>query len=209
LAELGLLGRRHHAKLDESESVRLRGALEEFGPLFAGFGQYLGSRIDLLPLAACTTLAETRIPEAADQTADSAPSVARIDIEPSPIRRSFLHLWHRGVLDDEEAVIVKTVRSGAVAALEGQIEEKSSAVCDDLPPKPRPSTPWSCPDCGRSTRTGTRSPIPIPGVRFSERLMPWRPTTTRTATERGGCAHRGCNRYSSNRFSRRARCRST
>jgi predicted unusual protein kinase regulating ubiquinone biosynthesis (AarF/ABC1/UbiB family) len=123
LAELGLLGRRHHAKLDESESVRLRGALEEFGPLFAGFGQYLGSRIDLLPLAACTTLAETRIPEAADQTADSAPSVARIDIEPSPIRRSFLHLWHRGVLDDEEAVIVKTVRSGAVAALEGQIEE--------------------------------------------------------------------------------------
>jgi predicted unusual protein kinase regulating ubiquinone biosynthesis (AarF/ABC1/UbiB family) len=123
LAELGLLGRRHHTKADESESVRLRGALEELGPLFAGFGRYLGSRVDLLPLAACTTLVETRIPEAADQTADTAPTVARIDIEPSPIRRSFLHLWHRGVLEDEKTVILKTVRSGAVAALEGQIEE--------------------------------------------------------------------------------------
>ena len=66
LAELGLLDRRHNSNLAESESLRLRLALEEFGPLFAGFGQYLGSRVDLLPQAACATLAETRISEAVD-----------------------------------------------------------------------------------------------------------------------------------------------
>jgi predicted unusual protein kinase regulating ubiquinone biosynthesis (AarF/ABC1/UbiB family) len=123
LAELGLLGRRHHARLDETESARLRGALEELGPLFAAFGQYLGSRVDLLPLAACTTLADTRISEAADQPADTTPSLAGVDIEPTPIRRSFLHLWYRGVLDDDEKVILKTVRAGVVATLENQIEE--------------------------------------------------------------------------------------
>jgi ubiquinone biosynthesis protein len=123
LAELGLLGRRQQTKIDEAESVRLRGALEELGPLFAGFGQYLGSRVDLLPLAACTTLAETRLADTAETRADSPPSPAAVDIETTPIRRSFLHLWHRGVLDNDERVIVKTVRSVAVAALESQIEE--------------------------------------------------------------------------------------
>jgi ubiquinone biosynthesis protein len=123
LAELGLLGRRHPAKIDQSESARLRGALEELGPLFACFGRYLGSRVDLLPLAACTTLAETRIPEAAEQSDDSLPLPTGIDVEPAPFRRSFLHLWHRGVLDDDERVIVKAVRMGSVTALEDQIDE--------------------------------------------------------------------------------------
>lgn len=123
LAELGLLGRRQHSNLTESESVRLRIALEELGPLFAGFGRYLGSRVDLLPLAACITLADTRISEAVDAPAETRPSVTGIEIERTPFRWSFLHLWHRGALDDGEAVVVKTVRSGVVASLEKQIEE--------------------------------------------------------------------------------------
>ena len=122
LAELGLLGRRQQRTIDASESVCLRGALEELGPLFAGFGQYLGSRVDLLPLAACSTLANTRITDAADQEADTTPVLSGVAIEAVPIRRSFLHLWHRGVLDDEK-VVVKTVRKAAVATLENQIEE--------------------------------------------------------------------------------------
>jgi ubiquinone biosynthesis protein len=122
LAELGLLGRRQQLKIDQSESARLRGALEELGPLFAGFGQYLGSRVDLLPLAACATLVETGIAETAEPKADTPPSLAGVEVRPAPIRRSFLHLWHRGVVGDEK-VIVKTVRPGAVAALEDQIDE--------------------------------------------------------------------------------------
>ncbi len=123
LAELGLLGRRHNSNLAESESVRLRLALEELGPLFAGFGQYLGSRVDLLPLAACTTLAETRIPEAVDVPSGDRPSVTGIEIEPTPFRWSLLHLWHRGVLDEGEAVVVKKLRPGVVALLERHLEE--------------------------------------------------------------------------------------
>jgi hypothetical protein len=123
LAELGLLGRRQHSKTDPSESLRLRGALEELGPLFAAFGRYLGSRVDLLPLASCATLAETRIPEVTDRKIDPAPSLSGVEIEAVPIRRSYLHLWRRGVLEDADNVIVKTVRREAVAALENQIEE--------------------------------------------------------------------------------------
>ena len=123
LAELGLLDRRQHANLTESESVRLRIALEELGPLFAGFGRYLGSRVDLLPLAACITLADTRISEAVDAPSDTMPSLTGIDLEATPFRKSLLHLWHRGALDDGEAVVVKTVRSGVVTSIENQIEE--------------------------------------------------------------------------------------
>jgi len=123
LAELGLLGRRRNSKHTDPESVRLRLALEEFGPLFAGFGQYLGSRVDLLPLAACATLAETRISEAGDGRPTSPPTVAGIEIEPASFRESSLHFWHRGALDDGEAVVVKSLRPGVVDSLEKHIEE--------------------------------------------------------------------------------------
>ena len=123
LAELGLLGRRKNSNFAESESARLRLALEESGPLFACFGQYLGSRVDLLPLAACATLAGTRISEAVDAPSGFRPSVTGIEIEPTPFRWSLLHLWQRGVLDDGEAVVVKKLRPGVVDSLERQIEE--------------------------------------------------------------------------------------
>ena len=123
LKELGLLGRRHNSKHTDSESARLRLALEEFGPLFAGFGRYLGSRVDLLPLAACATLAETQISETADSSPKAIPMVTGIEIEPAPFRESFLHFWHRGALEDSEGVIVKRLRPGMVDSLERHIED--------------------------------------------------------------------------------------
>jgi ubiquinone biosynthesis protein len=130
LAELGLLDRRQRSNPVESESARLRLALEGLGPLFAGFGRYLGSRVDLLSLAACATLSDTRFSEAEDAPSGAPPSLAGIDIEPSPFRWSFLHLWYRGVLEDGEAVVVKKLRSGMVASLERQVEELP--VLEDL-----------------------------------------------------------------------------
>jgi ubiquinone biosynthesis protein len=123
LAELGLLGRRRNTTIGGPESDRLRIALEELGPLFAAFGRYLGSRVDLLPLAACANLTMTRIPEATDRKIDPAPTLRGVEIEATPIRRSLLYLWRRGVVEDGDQVIIKTVRRTAVAALENQIEE--------------------------------------------------------------------------------------
>lgn len=124
LAEQGLLGRRRQrGKLSEPEWVRLRAALEGLGPLFACFGRYLGSRIDLLPVAACATLADTSVQDPADRAADQRPPVSGIDLEATPFRTSLLHLWNRGTLDSGEAVVVKSVRAGLVEALEDQIEE--------------------------------------------------------------------------------------
>jgi ubiquinone biosynthesis protein len=123
LAELGLLDRRHNSNLVDSESTRLRLALEELGPLFAGFGRYLGSRVDLLSLAACATLAETRISEAEDAPSGAPPSLAGIEIESAPFRWSLLHLWYRGVLENGEAVVVKKLRPAMLDSLESQIEE--------------------------------------------------------------------------------------
>jgi predicted unusual protein kinase regulating ubiquinone biosynthesis (AarF/ABC1/UbiB family) len=53
----------------------------------------------------------------------AAPSLQGIEIEPAPFRWGLAHRWHRGVLDDDRAVIVKTVRPTLVAALEQQVEE--------------------------------------------------------------------------------------
>jgi predicted unusual protein kinase regulating ubiquinone biosynthesis (AarF/ABC1/UbiB family) len=116
--------------------MRLRIALEELGPLFVGFGRYLASRIDLLPLVACSALAETRTGSEHESEHDSTPSLPDGFIEPAPFRRSLLHCWHRGVLDEEQSVIVKTVRKDVVEALEGQIEELpvlEKLRLDDLP----------------------------------------------------------------------------
>ncbi len=123
LAELGFLGRRHRRNLTESESVRLRTALEELGPLFGCFGRYLSSRIDLLPQAACSSLAATRIPGAEEVPDEAAPEVSGIDVDPSPFRWTFLHLWHNGVLENGQDVVIKSVRAEMVSALENQIEE--------------------------------------------------------------------------------------
>jgi predicted unusual protein kinase regulating ubiquinone biosynthesis (AarF/ABC1/UbiB family) len=122
LAAHGLTGRRRTGEFTEPESLRLRRALEELGPLFAGFGRYLGTRVDLLPLVDCSTLAETAIAIPAGPSPDRPPSIDGLDIEPEPVRRSYLHTWRRGRLADDTTVIVKTVRSEVVAAIEADID---------------------------------------------------------------------------------------
>ncbi len=120
LAAHGLTGRRRSGEFTEPESVRLRRALEELGPLFAGFGQYLGSRVDLLPLVDCTTLSETKLNSPV--TARQPPSIVDIEFDHEPLRQGPLHHWYQGRLADEKRVIVKTVRSEVVAAIEADID---------------------------------------------------------------------------------------
>ena len=122
LAAHGLTGRRQSGKLTEPESMRLRRALEELGPLFAGFGQYLGSRVDLLPLVDCSTLAKTKISLSATAAVVRAPSIVGVEIDVEPLWRGPLHLWYQGRFADETRVIVKTVRSEVVAAIEAEID---------------------------------------------------------------------------------------
>jgi ubiquinone biosynthesis protein len=45
----------------EQSAGRLRPALANLGPVFAGFGRYLSSRLDLLPRRACVDLGETEL----------------------------------------------------------------------------------------------------------------------------------------------------
>lgn len=122
LAAHGLTGRRQSGEFTEPESLRLRRALEELGPLFAGLGQYLGSRVDLLPLVDCSILSETRLSLPATATANRAPSIVDIELDLEPLRRGPLHLWFQGRLADNTKVIVKTVRSEVSAAIEAEID---------------------------------------------------------------------------------------
>jgi ubiquinone biosynthesis protein len=122
LAAHGLTGRRQSGKLTEPESLRLRRAFEDLGPLFAGFGQYLGSRVDLLPLVDCSTLAKTKITLPATATAFRAPSIVDIELDPEPLQWGPLHLWYQGRLATDTQVIVKTVRPEVVAAIEADID---------------------------------------------------------------------------------------
>jgi ubiquinone biosynthesis protein len=67
--QLGALGRPRPARrapppegqlgADEQPAGRLREALADLGPVFAGFGRYLSSRLDLLPRRDCVDLAGT------------------------------------------------------------------------------------------------------------------------------------------------------
>ncbi len=122
LVELGLTGGRHTGGFSEPESLRLRRALEELGPLFAGFGRYLGTRVDLLPLVACSTLSDTRLNPPALAPTNTPPIISGIELEVEPVRRGPLHLWYRGRLVDDMTVIVKTVRPDVVAVIEADIE---------------------------------------------------------------------------------------
>ena len=122
LAAHGLTRGRRTGEFAEPESLRLRRALEELGPLFAGFGRYLGTRVDLLPLVDCSTLAETAIAVPADASPGRLPSIDGLGLGPEPVRQSLLHTWRRGLLADDTAVIVKTIRSEVVATIEADID---------------------------------------------------------------------------------------
>jgi ubiquinone biosynthesis protein len=123
LSELGLWGGRRRwnkAALDEeSAGTRLRQALEGFGPLLEAFGQYLSSRIDMLPLSDCLELGKIRcsIPPTASEiireilkketssTGDISPP-----IDVPPFQQSFIYQWYRTSLSKDRPVTVKVLR---------------------------------------------------------------------------------------------------
>src|SRR5688500_5310534 len=73
---------------DEQPMRRLRETLLELGPLFAGFGRYLSSRIDLLPRRDCLELAA--IPDRSQPMHESdAAAVIERELGAPPDRRYF------------------------------------------------------------------------------------------------------------------------
>jgi predicted unusual protein kinase regulating ubiquinone biosynthesis (AarF/ABC1/UbiB family) len=144
LARWGLLGRPR--PLAESPGVRqglagpaaaapfgrrLRGALEELGPVFSAFGLYLASRVDLLAAADCLELSAIsgRVPPlpAAAVRAGIAAELGRpaeavlAELEPEPCESRLLVQAHRGRLTDGQAVVLRFVRPGAAEAAEADL----------------------------------------------------------------------------------------
>jgi ubiquinone biosynthesis protein len=60
------------SETEEGRARRLRAALESLGPVFASFGLYLSTRVDLLPAPGCLELAAIR-----DRAAPSSPAAVR------------------------------------------------------------------------------------------------------------------------------------
>jgi ubiquinone biosynthesis protein len=123
---------------------RLSGALQELGPVFAAFGLYLGSRVDLLAAADCLELSAPpdRVPplpqeamraaiaaELADRAdaagagepgAASFATISAIELEPCESR--LLVQGHRARLADGQPVLLRLVRPGAAEAAEADLE---------------------------------------------------------------------------------------
>ena len=138
--------------------ARLRGALEELGPVFAAFGAYLGSRVDLLAAADCLELAaiSERVPPLpvaavraavtaelawregrtgageAPQPAPAEPALAELEAEPCESR--LLVQGHRARLADGERVVLRLVRPGAAEAAEADLARLPllAGACADL-----------------------------------------------------------------------------
>jgi ubiquinone biosynthesis protein len=113
---------------------RLRGALEELGPVFSAFGLYLSSRVDLLAAADCLELSAISgrvppLPVAAVRDCITAeigelgrPADAIFsEIEPEPCESRLLVQAHRGRLADGQAVVLRVVRPGAAEAAEADL----------------------------------------------------------------------------------------
>lgn len=111
----------------EGHARRLRVALEKLGPVFASFGLYMATRVDLLPTADSAELATLR-----DRAAASPPPVVRElltrevggppegvfgDFEETPFASRLLSQWHRAWLPDGQAVTVKLLRPEAEECL--------------------------------------------------------------------------------------------
>src|SRR5918995_981555 len=73
---------------DEQPMRRLRETLVELGPLFASFGRYLSSRIDLLPRRDCLELAAIADAGEPLTAADAAAAIER-ELGAPPDRRYF------------------------------------------------------------------------------------------------------------------------
>jgi predicted unusual protein kinase regulating ubiquinone biosynthesis (AarF/ABC1/UbiB family) len=113
---------------------RLRGALEELGPVFSAFGLYLSSRVDLLAAADCLELSAISgqvppLPVAAVRERITAeigelgelgqPADAVLaELEPEPCESRLLVQGHRARLADGKAVVLRFVRPDAAEAAE-------------------------------------------------------------------------------------------
>lgn len=125
---------------------RLRGALEELGPVFSAFGHYLSLRVDLLAAADCLELSAIsgRVPplpaaavrdcvmaeiseigeigEISDLGRPADAILTEIaEIEPEPCESRLLVQGHRGRLADGQAVVLRFVRPGAAEAAEADL----------------------------------------------------------------------------------------
>jgi len=116
---------------DEQPMRRLREALVELGPVFAGFGRYLSSRIDLLPRRDCLELAA--IGDGGKSLAPSAVSaIITQELGAPPDRRFFafdeaphaIRRWtqqHGAWLSPGVPVTVTIVRPDAMPALASDV----------------------------------------------------------------------------------------
>ncbi len=112
------LDRREDNRFAAAHSIgkRMRGAAEDLGPVFAYFGRYLATRIDIIPLSDCLELARTRDPNGATPAPLLGSIISaelgnrtRPAIAEEPFRRNLVYQWHPGTLDNKP-VTVKIVR---------------------------------------------------------------------------------------------------
>lgn len=116
----GLLRLAGGAEFEGTYGRRLRLALEGLGPVFASFGLYLSTRVDLLPAKDCIELKRINAAAAATPVSDirallrgeigcrADEAYAHFDDEPFEAR--LLYQSHRAYLSDGSAVIVKILR---------------------------------------------------------------------------------------------------
>lgn len=134
LAALGFAGEDPRARRHPGGGpsiARLCALLPEIGPVFAAFGRYLGSRVDLLPEGDCRQLAE--VPEDLPPLAPevlrglllrelgSLPQEAFSDFELAPCECTLVYQEHRARLGGGISVLVRVVRPGFEEELRQEI----------------------------------------------------------------------------------------
>ncbi|HKG14678.1 MAG TPA: AarF/UbiB family protein [Pyrinomonadaceae bacterium] len=112
---------------EPTHSRRLRAALESLGPVFASFGLYLSTRVDLLDARDCLELAaiadrgEAEPPCAAralcERELGGPPAEVFLDFEERPFESRLLFQLHRARLGEGQDITVKLVRPGAAKYL--------------------------------------------------------------------------------------------
>lgn len=113
---------------DEHHAERLRDALQSLGPIFAAFGQYLSSRLDLFARRECLQLSwihDASDPAPAGDVSDlirrelgALPPHRFHTFEPHPIAVNLLFQEHAASLAPGAPVVVRIVRPEVAAALD-------------------------------------------------------------------------------------------
>ncbi len=128
----------------EPRAVRLRGALEELGPIFVKFGQVLSTRRDLLPPDIADELArlQDRVPPFASELAaaeierslGSPISTAFASFERDPVASASIAQVHLATLVDGTEVAVKVLRPNveAIIARDVALLETAASLVEKL-----------------------------------------------------------------------------